>query len=87
MWKGAVTVEASPQQVAKLTQAQSTGKLSLSLVGAEVDTVAQVSQVDQRTLLGIQESAPIVVEQEQICTTKIRRGAEVIQQEIPCPTN
>ncbi|RYH06543.1 Flp pilus assembly protein CpaB [Tropicimonas sp. IMCC6043] len=82
-----VTAEATPQQVAKLTQAQSTGKLSLSLVGAEDDTVAQVSQVDQRTLLGIQESAPIIVEKEQVCSTKIRRGADVIQQEIPCPTN
>ena len=80
-----VTVEASPQQVAALAQAQSTGKLSLSLVGAEDDTIAQVSQVDQRTLLGIVEQAPVVVEQERICTTKIRRGAEVIQQEIPCP--
>lgn len=80
-----VTVEASPQQVAKLTQAQSTGKLSLSLVGAEDDTVAEVSQVDQRTLLGIVEQAPVVVEQERVCTTKIRRGAEVIVQEIPCP--
>ncbi len=80
-----VTVEASPQQVAKLTQAQSSGKLSLSLVGAEDDTVAEVSQVDQRSLLGIVEQAPVVVEEKRVCTTKIRRGAEVIVQEIPCP--
>ncbi|SDK11848.1 Flp pilus assembly protein CpaB [Aliiruegeria lutimaris] len=79
-----VTVEASPQQVAQLTQAQSTGKLSLSLVGAEDDTIAEVSQVDQRTLLGIAEKVPVVVEQERVCTTKIRRGSEVIIQEIPC---
>lgn len=80
-----VTVEASPQQVAKLTQAQSSGKLSLSLVGAEDTTVAEVSQVDQRSLLGIVEKAPEVIEQERVCTTKIRRGADVIVQEIPCP--
>ncbi|PRY25102.1 pilus assembly protein CpaB [Aliiruegeria haliotis] len=79
-----VTVEASPQQVAALAQAQSSGRLSLSLVGAEDDTVAEVSQVDQRALLGIIEQAPVVIEQERICTTKIRRGAEVIEQEIPC---
>ncbi len=82
-----VTVQASPQQVAALAQAQSSGKLSLSLVGTEDDTIAVVSQVDQRTLLGIVEQAPVVVEQERVCTTKIRRGAEVIEQEIPCATN
>lgn len=79
-----VTVEATPQQVARLAQAQTTGRLSLSLVGAEDDTVAQVIQVDQRTLLGIEEVAPEVVEAQKVCTTKIRRGAEVIEQEIPC---
>ncbi|MDV7142363.1 Flp pilus assembly protein CpaB [Tropicimonas sp. TH_r6] len=80
-----VTVEASPQQVAKLTQAQSSGKLSLSLVGAEDDTVAEVSQVDQRSLLGIVDQAPVEIEEKRVCTTKIRRGADVIVQEIPCP--
>lgn len=79
-----VTIEATPQQVAALAQAQSTGRLSLSLVGAEDDTVAQVSEVDQRTLLGVVEQAPEIIQQERICTTKIRRGAEVIEQEIPC---
>ena len=79
-----VTVEATPQQVARLAQAQTTGRLSLSLVGAEDDSTAEVVQVDQRTLLGIVEVAPEVIEKEEVCTTKIRRGAEVIQQEIPC---
>jgi pilus assembly protein CpaB len=79
-----VTVEATPQQVASLAQAQSTGRLSLSLVGAEDDTIAEVVQVNQRDLLGIVEVVPEIVEEEEICTTKIRRGAEVIEQEIPC---
>ena len=48
-----VTVSVSPQQVAALAQAQSTGNLSLSLVGAEDDTVAAAIQVDQHALLGI----------------------------------
>jgi pilus assembly protein CpaB len=79
-----ITVEATPQQVARLAQAQTTGRLSLSLVGAEDDTVAQVVEVDQRSLLGIEEIAPEIIAQERVCTTKIRRGADVIEQEIPC---
>jgi pilus assembly protein CpaB len=79
-----VTVEATPQEVASLAQAQSTGRLSLSLVGAEEVSAAEVVQVDQNDLLGIVEAAPEIVEKEEVCTTKIRRGAEVIEQEIPC---
>lgn len=79
-----VTVEATPAQVASLAQAQSTGRLSLSLVGAEDETIAEVAQVDQRTLLGIVEKAPVQAAKKRVCTAKIRRGAEVIMQEIPC---
>jgi pilus assembly protein CpaB len=79
-----VTVEATPQEVAALAQAQSSGRLSLSLVGAEDDSIADVVQVDQRSLLGIVEEAPEVVEKEEVCTTKVRRGAEVVEQVIPC---
>jgi pilus assembly protein CpaB len=79
-----VTVEATPQEVASLAQAQSTGRLSLSLVGAEDTLEAEVVEVNQNDLLGIVEAAPEIIEREQVCTTKIRRGAEVIEQEIPC---
>lgn len=81
-----VTVAASPQQVAALAQAQSTGKLTLSLVGTDDDTVADVIEVDQSSLLGL---AQIEVEreeitQEEVCTIRTRRGSEVIVSEIPC---
>ena len=80
-----VTVSARPQQVASLAQAQSTGQLSLSLVGAEDDSVAEAIEVDQRSLLGIEEQvverAPI---EQQVCTIRTRRGAEVIETPIPC---
>lgn len=80
-----VTVQASPQQVAALAQAQSTGRLSLALVGATDDTVAAAADVDQRTLLGLGavELAP-APEQEKICTIRTRRGAEVVEIPIPC---
>ena len=58
-----VTVEVTPQQVAALAQAQSTGSLSLSLVGLTDENVAGAIEVDQRTLLGMPEdvAAPEVV--------------------------
>jgi pilus assembly protein CpaB len=80
-----VTVMARPQQVAALTQAQSTGRLSLSLVGAQDDTVAEAIEVDQSELLGL-AAAPVAVERtvEQVCTIRTRRGADVIETPIPC---
>ncbi len=80
-----VTVAISPQQVASLAQAQSTGNLSLSLVGAEDDTIASAIEVDQRSLLGIatQEVAAEVAK-EKVCTIRTRRGAEVVELPIPC---
>lgn len=82
-----VTVEASPKQVAALAQAQSTGSLSLSLVGAEDDTVSETVEVDQNLLLGIQAEEIVEVEEERVCTIKTRRGAEVVEIPIPCATN
>lgn len=80
-----VTVAATPQQVAALAQAQSTGSLSLSLVGAADDTVASAIEVDQRTLLGI---ARVDVAEERIedkvCTIRTRKGADVVEIPIPC---
>jgi len=61
-----VTVEATPQQVASLAQAQSTGRLSLSLVGAQDEDEPEVVQVNQMDLLGIVEQEPEVVEQEEV---------------------
>lgn len=80
-----VTVAVRPQQVAALAQAQTTGRLALSLVGAGDDTIADAIEVDQRSLLGLTE-APVaeVVAEEQICTIKTRRGGETIVSPIPC---
>ncbi|WP_146590623.1 Flp pilus assembly protein CpaB [Puniceibacterium confluentis] len=80
-----VTVAASPQQVAGLAQAQSTGRLSLSLMGATDDTVAQADEVDQRSLLGITPTEmKAEAEVAQVCTIRTRRGAEVVEIPIPC---
>ena len=80
-----VTVAVTPQQVAGLAQAQSTGRLSLSLVGNEDDTVAEAIEVDQRSLLGIAAAeAPQAAPKQQVCTIRNRKGAEMIEIPIPC---
>lgn len=86
-----VTVAATTEQVPALTQAQSSGRLSLSLVGANDNTVAEVIEVDQKSLLGIedfveapQEQIIVQVQQERVCTIKNRKGGQVTEIPIPC---
>ncbi len=90
-----VTVAASPRQVAALAQAQSTGRLSLSLVPLDDDTPSSEDpiEVDSHDLLGIEEIEEVreeIVAQApepiapQSCTIRTRRGAEVIDTPIPC---
>jgi len=80
-----VTVAVHPEQVAALAQAQTTGRLSLSLVGAEDDTIASAIEVDQRKLLGLGAiQTPEAVEEDRVCTIRTRRGAEVVEIPIPC---
>jgi pilus assembly protein CpaB len=76
-----VTVEATPQQVAALAQAQASGRLQLSLVGADDESMPEVVQVDQRMLLGIERR---VVEQQQVCSIRTRRGGEIVEVPIEC---
>ncbi len=78
-----VTVQVSPQQAAGLAQAQATGKLSLSLVGAEDQQIAENVTVNQRQLLGI--SAPAAVEQRRECSIRTRRGTEYVNIPVECP--
>ena len=80
-----VTVAARPAQVAALAQAQSTGRLALSLVGAGDDTIAEAIEVDQRSLLGLQAAPEVKAEvAQEVCTIKTRRGGETVISEIPC---
>lgn len=81
-----VTVAANAQQVAALAQAQSTGALTLALVGSGDDRTEGVVEVDQNTLLGVVavEEPVIQKEEEKVCTIRTRRGAEVVEIPIPC---
>jgi len=80
-----VTVQATPQDVASLAQAQATGRLSLALVGADdTDEVAAV-EASTRDVLGLGELQVVEREQIQICTVKTRKGAEIIETKVDCP--
>lgn len=82
-----VTVAVKPEQVAALAQAQNSGNLSLALVGAQDDTIAEAIEVDQDKLLGIERAEKKVVqaiEEERVCTIRTRRGADVVEIPIPC---
>ncbi len=80
-----VTVAVTPQQVAALAQAQNSGRLSLALVGVADESAPSTIEVDQRTLLGIQAAAPEPEKKvEEVCTTRIRRGGEIVNVPIPC---
>lgn len=82
-----VTVAATPEQVARLAQAQSSGKLTMSLVGATAAAVTDKIEIDTNELLGIEEAAPVVVEVvpvAEVCTRKERKGTDVVETVVPC---
>ncbi|NNU81241.1 Flp pilus assembly protein CpaB [Halovulum dunhuangense] len=78
-----VTVQVSPVVVATLTQAQASGRLALSLRGAEESEILGPLEVSQRDLLGIEE---VVEEEQKRCFSRVRRGLEVQVIEVDCPT-
>ena len=79
-----VTVEATPEQVARLAQAQATGRLALSLVGVGDETVSASIEVDNARLLGIEARQIVVAEREKVCTIRTRKGGELVEITIPC---
>lgn len=79
-----VTAEVSPEQVAALTLAQSTGRLTLSLIGSQDTIEIGTIEIDQDQLLGIQAEEVIEVEAAKVCTIRTRKGGEVVEVEIPC---
>lgn len=84
-----VTVAATPEQVARLAQAQSTGQLTLSLARDASETVEGTVEIDTKSMLGIVDEvqAPeVVVEEKQKCYAKQRSGGVLVDTdvEIPC---
>ncbi len=79
-----VTVAATPEQVARLAQAQATGRLAMSLVADASETIEGLVEVDGNALLGIQEQEVVQIDAPEVCTIKTRKGADEIEVEIPC---
>jgi pilus assembly protein CpaB len=79
-----MTVAATPEQVARLAQAQATGRLVMSLVGMGDDSAAGFVEVDSDALLGIEQQAAAKIEEAKVCTIRTRKGAEVLEIPIPC---
>ncbi|WP_435259685.1 Flp pilus assembly protein CpaB [Thioclava sp. FR2] len=79
-----VIVAATPAQVARLTQAQATGRLTLSLVGSAADAVEGLVEVDSNSLLGITQEEVVVKQEAKRCTIFQNKGGERVEVEIPC---
>lgn len=80
-----ITVAASREQVARLAQAQASGRLTMSVVSGPADPDAAKVEIDRDLLLGIE--AEQVVEVAGPCYRTTRKGTEVVREEIPCTTN
>jgi len=79
-----ITVAVSPQTVATLVQAQNTGKLLVSLRGLGDTAAVGELTVTESEFLGIEEEVEEIVVEERKCFTKVRRGTQIIETEIPC---
>lgn len=78
-----ITIEAPPSEIAALTQAQTTGRLTLALVGVEDETeVGAEIEVALDDLLGEREEAEAA---PRICTVRQRNGGQVTTVQVPCP--
>ncbi|MDP3338804.1 Flp pilus assembly protein CpaB [Frigidibacter sp.] len=79
-----VTIEATPMQVAALTLAQSTGRLTLALVGSNDDSLFSEVEVNRDQLLGVSAAPVIEVEAEKVCTIRTNKGGQSVETKIPC---
>jgi pilus assembly protein CpaB len=80
-----ITVEATPQQVAALAQAQQTGRLTLSLLGSGDLAAVGPVEIDQNQLLGIKKEAAVeAAPAPQVCTIRTNKGGEIVETQIPC---
>lgn len=78
-----ITAEVSPEDVAALTLAQSSGNLTLALVGSGDTTDVGAIEVNRDQALGITPEA--IAPQQKTCTIRTRKGTDVVETQIPCP--
>lgn len=79
-----ITVAGTPEQIARLAQAQATGGLSMSLVGKGEEASTALVEVDGNSLLGIEEKEVVQVEAAEVCTRKERKAGVLVETPVPC---
>jgi len=82
-----ITIEGTPEEVARLNLAQLSGRLTLALVGHGDTTVAAPVEVDHDMLLGIERTVVKAEKAPEVCTVTTNKGGERVVTPIPCPTN
>jgi len=79
-----ITFAARPTDIAALTQAQASGRLTLALVGLNDENASETVEVSMDELLGAREEVAAAPEGPRICTVRHRRGADVVEMQVPC---
>ena len=79
-----ITFAARPTDIAALTQAQASGRLTLALVGLNDTSASETVEVSRDELLGERAVIAEAVEGPRICTVRHRRGADVVEMQVPC---
>lgn len=79
-----ITVAVTPEQVARLAQAQATGRLTLSLVGQNDEELAGEIQVTPNDISGAKPEEVVKVEERKRCTIRTNKGGATEEVEIPC---
>ena len=79
-----VTVAGTRDVVARLAQAQATGRLALSVVGHGAQAADGLVEVTANSLLGINPEEVVQAEAAKVCTIRTRKGGESVETTIPC---
>jgi pilus assembly protein CpaB len=79
-----ITFAAHPQDIAALTQAQASGRLTLALVGIDDDTEIETVEVSRDSLLGVREEVAEAPEAPRVCTVRQRNAGQLVVVPVPC---
>ncbi|MBF9046155.1 Flp pilus assembly protein CpaB [Rhodobacterales bacterium LSUCC0031] len=79
-----ITFAALPRDIAALTQAQASGRLTLALVGIDDDTEIEMVEVSRDALLGINHDVAEPAAAPRICTVRQRNAGELVVVQVPC---
>jgi pilus assembly protein CpaB len=79
-----ITFAALPHDIAALTQAQASGRLTLALVGIDDDTEVETVEVSRDALLGVRADVANASQAQRICSVRQRNAGELVVVQVPC---